>query len=162
MKKPEEITTRADALEYLEASEPVARCLGPFSRKTLFKVVNRVQAGSQKVPDDMPSSQDEEGKTRYIFEELQEYEKSEALEEACQKLKAQLLNDGRLEAARFVHLMFREPCGNDNIRTVAHKGPLDGEVHEARCPKCGRPFTYRAPGPEFPKLPVEEIYPKEE
>lgn len=56
----------------------------------------------------------------------------------------QLLAEGDNAKARLLDRANRAGCGyNFNLTILA--GPLDGKVHDYKCPDCGIEGTYRAP-----------------
>jgi hypothetical protein len=64
-------------------------------------------------------------------------------DETRRRLNA-LRAQGKREEALALDRDSREGCGYDYSELVA-KGPLDGEVHDYKCPQCGVEGTYRAP-----------------
>lgn len=57
-----------------------------------------------------------------------------------------LMEAGEHESAQDLNTLGRTPCGYD-MNEIFLKGPLDGQMHEYKCPKCGVEGTYRAAGP---------------
>jgi hypothetical protein len=150
---PNKIATRDEAVAYLEKHGARVRCLGPFSRKVLLQRIAQLMAGRTKAPRGV-----EPEDLAKLLQDLSQYE--ENFPKACVTAKAGLLDVGDAALSRWVNLNLREPCGNDNLRTVVVNGPLDGQRHEAECPKCGISFVYDAP--TFPNLPPKEMVPSEE
>lgn len=60
------------------------------------------------------------------------------------KAKALALKAGKLALAQSLDSSARKPCGADFNDTIL-ANPLDGQVHEYACPKCGLEDRYRAP-----------------